>query len=130
MASTLRLHTPAEKGAATRFATIALSGLATFGPRPAGRPDLALELGLSAWMRLAGVGTAEATGALWALRAAVLTAAGLDRDQEPVPLTGHGPRQDTLTLASYLADLLTRAARPGGADHRALVARATDRLHG
>ncbi len=47
-----------------------------------------------------------------------------------MPLTGHGPRQDTLTLASYLADLLARVAGAGHLDHRAVVARAADRLHG
>ncbi len=127
----LRLHRPLapDPTAATRFATSALVGLATFGPRPPGGPDLALELGLSAWMRRAGAGTEEAVGALWALREAVLGAGGVDRGREPVPLTGRGPRQDTLTLASYLADLLARVDATGGVDHPAVVARATARLH-
>ena len=89
----LHLHRPAEgdPGAAARFALVALTGLAAFGPAGPGCPDLALELGLSAWMRMAGVGTAEARATLSALREAVLAAAGLDRAAEPVPFVGPGP---------------------------------------
>ena len=129
MASSLRRPVAPDPSAATRFAELAVYGLATFGPRPPGGPDLALELGLSAWMRRAGAGTEEAVPALWALREAVLGTGGFDRAVAPVPLTGHGPRQDTLTLASYLAGLLSRVGGVGGFDHRTVVARATDRLH-
>jgi hypothetical protein len=130
MASTLRRLLAPDPGAATCFAEVALPHLATLGPRAPGGTDLALEFGLSAWLRRAGLGTEEAVTALWALRAAVLQTAGIDPGDEPVPLTGHGGRQDTLTLASYLAGLLARVARAGPLDHRAVVARASDRLHG
>ncbi len=127
MASSLPRLVP-DPSVARHFAEMAFYGLATFGPRSPEGPDLALELGLSAWMRRAGVRSEEAAQALWALREAVLGAAGLDRGEEPVPLTGHGPRQDTLTLASYLAGLLARVAGAGGVDHQDVVALATDRL--
>ncbi len=108
-----------------RFAAIALSGLAALGPV---RPGLALELGLSAWMRLAGVGTEEARDTLAALRPALLGAAGLDPGTEPVPFVGRDPRGDTVTLAAYLDDLCARAVRVTGADRATLVAGALERL--
>jgi hypothetical protein len=126
----LRLARPLapDPGATARFARVALTGLATFGPFAHGGPDLALELGLSAWMRLAGVGTAEARATLIALRGAIVGAAGLDPREEPVPLTGRDPRQDTLLLAAYLCGLLTRAGGAGGSDREAVVAGALERL--
>jgi hypothetical protein len=128
MAHLHRLRRADDPGATARFAAVALAGLATFGPPRLGGPDLALELGLSAWMRLAGVGTAEARASLFALREAVVGAAGLDPASEPVPLTGRDPRQDTLLLAAYLCDLLTRAAGTSGVEHQVVVARALERL--
>jgi hypothetical protein len=128
MAHLHRLRRAEDPGATARFAAVASSGLATFGPPRPGGPDLALELGLSAWMRLAGVGTAEARAALLALREAVVGAAGLDPASEPVPFIGRDPRQDTLILAAYLCDLLIRAARVSGVGHQALVAGALERL--
>jgi hypothetical protein len=128
----LHLHRPAggDPGAPARFALVALTGLAAFGPAGPGCPDLALELGLSAWMRMAGVGTAEARATLSALREAVLAAAGLDRAAEPVPFVGRDPRQDTLVLAAYLCDLITRGARAAGVDHGTVVDRALAELGG
>jgi hypothetical protein len=126
MAELERLDHRSETEGRTRFAAVALSGLATFGrPRPGG-PELALELGLSAWMRMAGVGLFEARAALSALRGAVVQAAGLDPSTEPVPLVGRDPRQDTVVLAAYLCDLLARAA--SGPDRAAVVARALEVL--
>ncbi|MGH9080810.1 MAG: hypothetical protein ACRDYE_12200, partial [Acidimicrobiales bacterium] len=118
---------PPDDGRA-RFAAVALTGLAALGPRGKGGPDLALQLGLSAWMRLARVGTGEARDALSVVREAVVAAAGLDPTCEPVPLTGRDPGQDTLLLAGYLCDLVDRAARMGGSDRAAVVARALPRL--
>jgi hypothetical protein len=128
MALSLHRTPEADPGARDRFARIVLSGLATFGPGAPGGPDLALELGLSAWMRLAGVGTAEARATLSALREAIVAAAGLDRAEEPLPFVGRDPRADTLVLAAYLCDLLTRATRAAGLDHQAVVDRALDGL--
>jgi hypothetical protein len=111
-----------------RFGAIALAGLAALGPPGRGGGTLALELGLSAWMRMAGVGVAEARSCLFALRVAILKAAGLDLATEPVPLAGRDPRTDTLTLAAYLGDLLTRAARVSATDPATIATRVTRRL--
>ena len=107
----------------TRFAAVALTGLAGLGPgAPVG--DLALPLGLSAWMRLSGVGLAEAASVLADLRGAVLGATGLEHNGEPVPFRVPDPRQDLLLLAGYLGDLLHRAAAATGSDRTAVAARA------
>lgn len=111
-----------------RFAEIALTGLFALGPGGQTLPSLALELGLSAWMRLAGVGTEEARDTLSRLRGALLEAAGLEEATEPVPLVGRDPRGDTLTLAAYLGDLLVRALRVSGSDRALLVAGTLERL--
>jgi hypothetical protein len=125
--ATTRSEQDGDRGT-SRFGAIALAGLAALGPQGQGRGTLALELGLSAWMRMAGVGVAEARSGLSALRRAILDTAGLDVATEPVPLAGRDPRADTLTLAAYLGDLLTRAARVSGADPATIAARATHRL--
>jgi hypothetical protein len=108
----------------TRFAAVTLTGLAGLGPSPGPSPDLALQLGLSAWMRLSGVGLAEAASVLSDLRGAVLAATGLEHSGEPVPFRVPDPRQDLLLLAGYLGDLLSRAAATTGSDRPAIVARA------
>jgi hypothetical protein len=109
--------------ARTRFARVALTGLAGVGDEASVTSSLALPLGLSAWMRMAGVGPAEAASVLSDLRGAVLTAAGLDRSGEPVPFRVPDPRADLLLLAGYLGDLLSRAARTTGTDRADLAAR-------
>ncbi len=108
----------------TRFAAVALTGLAGLGPGAAAGTDLALPLGLSAWMRLSGVGLAEAASVLADLRGAVLGATGLEHNGEPVPFRVPDPRQDLLLLAGYLGDLLHRAAAATGSDRTAVAARA------
>jgi hypothetical protein len=119
---------PVPEGAPGRFGAVALAGLCALGPPGHGRSTLALELGLSAWMRMAGVGLGEARAGLATLRGAILGAAGLDVATEPVPFAGRDPRADTLTLAAYLGDLLARAARVNGTDPATIAARAARRL--
>jgi len=119
---------PRQGSGPARFAEIALTGLAALGPVGPAFGGLALELGLSAWMRLAGVGTEEARDTLSALRAALLGAAGLDPRTEPVPLVGRDPKGDTLALAAYVEDLCGRAVRVTGTDRATLVAGALERL--
>ncbi len=110
-----------RRDAQARFAAVALTGLAGLGPGP-GPGELALQLGLSAWMRLGGVGLAEAASVLADLRGAVLTATGLEHSGEPVPFRVPDPRQDLLLLAGYLGDLLSRAATATGSDRAVIVA--------
>jgi hypothetical protein len=111
-----------------RFAEVALTGLVGLGGEPPGGGELALTFGLSAWMRLAGVGLAEAASVLADLRGALLAGAGLERRGEPVPFRVPDPRQDLLLLAGYLGDLLTRAARATGSDRATLATRALEAL--
>lgn len=113
-------HTSAR----ARFAAVTLTGLAGLGPEP----GLALPLGLSAWLRLSGVGQAEAASVLSDLRGAILAATGLEHSGEPVPFRVPDPRQDLLLLAGYLCDLLSRAAAATGSDRPAIVARALTTL--
>ena len=128
-ARTLRLlEAPPE--ARDRFAEVALAGLAGLGGDPPGGGELALTFGLSAWLRLAGVGLPEAASVLAGLRGAVLAGAGLESREEPVPFRVPDPRQDLLLLAGYLDDLLTRAARTTGSDRSTLAVRALETLTG
>ena len=120
--------TRSDPGARARFARVALTGLAALGPAAPGQGELALRFGLSAWMRLGGVGLAEAGSVLAELRGAVLHGAGLDRRHEPVPFRVPDPQADLLLLAGYLDDLLTRTARATGATRAAVVDLALDAL--
>ena len=124
MAPLASLAEPDPNQARARFAAVALSGLAGFGPGVPKGADLALPLGLSAWMRLSGVGLAEAASVLADLRGAVLSATGLEHSGEPVPFRVPDPRQDLLLLAGYLGELLHRAAAATGSDRTAIAARA------
>lgn len=117
MGAHLQLARTPDPRPAERFARVALTGLAGLGTEG----DLALRLGLSAWMRLAGVGPGQAGAVLAGLREPVLTGSGLDRRDEPVPFRVPDPEGDLLLLAGYLAQLLIRAARTTGTD-RATVA--------
>jgi hypothetical protein len=78
-------------------------------PLPPG--DLAIPLGLSAWIVRASVDLPDAFDALLRLRAEVLAVSGLDRASEPVPLRVGDPRAALRSLGSYLFDLVGRAAR-------------------
>ncbi len=126
MGAHLHLAPTPDPGAAERFARVALTGLAGLGTE--GDPDLALRFGLSAWMRLAGVGPGQAAAVLAGLREPVLTGSGLDRGEEPVPFRVPDPEGDVLLLAGYLAQLLTRAARTTGTDRATVATRALQAL--
>jgi hypothetical protein len=73
--------------------------------------DLAIPLGLSAWIVRAALELPDAYEALLRLRAEVLDVSGLDRTTEPVPLRVGDPRAALRSLGSYLYDLVGRAAR-------------------
>jgi hypothetical protein len=91
-------------------------------------PDLALELGLTAWMRLGGAGPAETLAAMRAARTAILDVAEMDPSSEPLPLTGISPKTDLLTWAVYLADLVRRAAWSSQCDTTLIVERTVRRV--
>ena len=84
-------------------------------------PDLGLELGLSAWMRMTGTVVDDAPAQMLRIRQALLDAAGLDSATEPAPLIGRSARSDVLHLAVYLADLVDRATAAAGCERRDLV---------
>jgi len=98
------------------FAPAVLRGLARLGPFDPSRADLALELGLSAWMRLGQTDLDEARATMLHLRAALLEAGRMDAHTEPVPFSGRSPRLDMLGLASYLGNLVDRAASSAQCD--------------
>ena len=107
---------------ATAFAPALLRGLAELGPVVPFSGDLTLELGLSVWLRRCGLSVLTARECLLGLRQVVLDACGLDPASEPVPLVGRAPRADVLALATYLADLMRRAAAATGRGVPAIVA--------
>ena len=112
----------------TDFAPTVLRGLAELGPFDPSRVDLALELGLSAWMRLGRADLDEARSTMLRLRSALLEAGSMDSRTEPVPFCGRSPRLDMLSLASYLGNLVDRAATSAQCDPEAIVERTIERL--
>lgn len=93
-----------------RFVTEAVHGLATLDPEDLVPGNLTVALGLSLWMRRAGIGSRRARSALLTLRHALLEASGLDERTEPVPLVVADPGAAAISLAVYLEGLLRRAA--------------------
>jgi hypothetical protein len=85
---------------------------------------------LSASLRRCGLDRdlEEACDELLVLRRALLQTAPLDAAHEPVPLVVGDRRQALLTLATYLDDLLDRAARAGGCRREEVVEAAVDWL--
>ncbi len=72
---------------------------------------LTLPLALSVCMQRHDAGTEGLISAMQSLRRAVLAVSGLDAGSEPVPLVAGDPKAAVLSLADYLRDLLSRAAR-------------------
>ncbi len=110
---------------APEFAEAILRGLSEVAES---EPDLALELGLTAWMRQGGRGIEEAQCAMVALRSAILEVAEMDRRSEPSPLTGVSARTDLLNWAVYLADLVRRAAWASRCETGLIVERSVRRV--
>jgi hypothetical protein len=106
-----------------------LRGLSALGLPECSQPDLALELGLSAWMRFSGTDLEGARSDMLAVRAALLEAADMDVSTEPVPFTGQSPRVAVLNLASYLGDLVARAAASAECEPSHIVDQAIAILH-
>jgi hypothetical protein len=110
------------------FAPAVIRGLAALGPIEVRRPDLSLDLGLSIWMRRSRTHLDDVQGAMMAIRRAILQAAEMDIRTEPIPLFGHGPKVDVKNFASYLGELLIRAAAQAGCDVATMVERSIVRL--
>jgi hypothetical protein len=109
------------------FAPAVLRGLRVLAPSGQTEPDLACELGLTAWMRLTGTDAEDAARHLRAVRHAILEAGGLDVATEPVPMGGRSSRLALLNQIVYLGDLLARAAAHRGCDGETLIALALER---
>jgi hypothetical protein len=106
------------------FARSVLQNIDVLLPSGVSGTDLACELGLSAWMRLTDTTLDDAPGQLWAVREAILEAAGMDAATEPIPMGARSPRLAVLNLVAYLGTLLDRAATRLGCDRRAVIAEA------
>lgn len=94
-----------------RFAREAMLGLANLEPEDLTHGNLTVPLGLSLWMRRGRIGIEAARDAMFELRAALLSASGLDERTEPVPLLLSDPVAATISLAVYIDGLLHRATR-------------------
>jgi hypothetical protein len=110
------------------FGEAVLRNLDALVPQETIRADLALELGLTAWMRQSETGLEEALDQLWEAREALITAGGLDPATEPVPFGGRAPQTALLHLAVYLGTLVDRAAAHAGCDTGTLARRAAEVL--
>src|SRR5271163_1182852 len=107
-----------------RFAPTLLRGLLELGPIDLRQADLALELGLSLWLRRCGTSLSDAQCTMLALREALVEVAGMNPDTEPVPLVGRSPERDLVNLAGYLSQLLRRAAGAASCAPREVLERA------
>ena len=110
------------------FGEAVLRNLEALVPRETTHADLALELGLTAWMRQSETDLDEALDQLWEAREALVAAGGLDPVTEPVPFGGRAPQTALLHLAVYLGTLVDRAAANAGCDTGTIVRRAVDAL--
>ena len=110
------------------FGEAVLRNLETLAPPGTVQADIALELGLCAWMHRCDTDLDEALDRLWGVRGAVLEAGRLDPDTEPIPFGGRQPQSALVNLVIYLGELLVRAASSSGWDTRTLVDRACEHL--
>jgi hypothetical protein len=109
------------------FGPTVLRSLPALVPFGMVRPDLALELGLSACMQMSDIELDDAIDQMWHIRQAVLEAGDMDVTTEPIPFRGSSGPLEMLNLALYLGNLLDRAAAHGGIDIGTVVSRALDR---
>jgi hypothetical protein len=100
------------------------------GPRRHIEDDLAIPLGLSAWIVRAAVDLPTAYDSLLTVRRAVVEASGLDTRTEPVPIRLPDPPAALRSLGAYLYDLVGRAARHAGLEPLQLAERTLTLLDG
>jgi hypothetical protein len=121
-------HTGSVTSTATDegFAPAVLRGLVDLGP--VAETDLALGLGLSAWMHFSDMDFEGARHELLAARRILLGVGNIDPLTEPIPFSGRSPRLDTLNLAAYLGNLIERAAASAKCPPDAIVERTIQQL--
>jgi hypothetical protein len=103
------------------FAPTVLRGLAALGPIELRDRDMTLELGLSLWLRRCHLSVADAVEAMGMVREALVEAAGIDHQTEPVPLVGRAAKDDLVNLAGYISHLIPRAVWAAKCDLGALL---------
>lgn len=113
-----------EEESVQRFVHEALLGLADLEPEDLSGGNLTVPLGLSLWIRRGRIRVETARDAMLELRAAVLSASGLDERTEPVPLLLADPVAATISLALYMDGLLQRAARMQATSREEIAQRA------
>ena len=116
-----------------KFAWNLANGIA-FGLEEGDGPVLAVDdflalCVISAWMNNAGAEPMDSIEAMLRLRIALVRAAGLDEETEPVPLLPSDHKVAILNLARYLEDLLLRAAITCETPVVKVVNRALQRLY-
>jgi hypothetical protein len=108
------------------FAPAVLMSLPTLVPAGMVQADLALELGLTAYMQMSDTDVHDAIRQMWQIRTAILEAGGMDVSTEPIPFGGSSAQVELLNLALYLGNLVGRAAAHLDCDTKTIVARAMD----
>ena len=102
----------------TEFAEAVVTCVVSLSEEGPTAGSLSVPFGLTAWMQRYGADLSDTIDTVFNLRTALLTAAGLDRGSEPVPLPVGDQVLFVLNLASYLEGLLDRAARALGGSIR------------
>jgi hypothetical protein len=109
----------------TEFAPTVIRGLLEFGPFDT---ELGLELGLSLWLHTSATTPSDAREAMLELRSVILQVSAIDPRSEPFPLIGRSAEKDVVNLATYLGQLVQRAAVSSGLDAETVVELAIARL--
>ena len=110
------------------FSPTVIRGLVELGPIDPSEADICLELGISIWISQTGIELGEARAKMLELRAVLLQVGQMDARTEPVPLLGRSAEADVIHLASYLSDLVRRAALSSRCDPTVIVERALEHL--
>lgn len=108
----------------TAFTPLMARGLASLEPEDLIEGSLALQLGMSAWLRRSSTDLTDAVQAMLDVRDALVEVSGLDATTEPVPLLVGDTRTAVLNLAIYLDGLVRRAASAAGVSRLSAVERA------
>jgi hypothetical protein len=92
--------------------------------------ELALELGLSIWMRRSGADLYSLRSSMLGIRDALVAVGKLDPVTEPIPLLGRSERTDVVNLAAYLGGLVRRSASSAGCGPEDIAEQAISYLDG
>jgi hypothetical protein len=79
-------------------------------------------------MRFSDIDLEDARSSMLEIRSVLLEAGKMDSRTEPIPFSGRSPRLDVLNLATYLGDLVGRAASSTNCEPDLIVERTIERL--